>query len=126
MITGLVFFIIAALGALLVYKNREYHGNDFFEFIGLVLSVVFSIVLIIHILSIVSIEYDYNIWLAKRNAFEETLSAARQSGNKYEVAAIVSEISKWNEELSVAKFKKDHWYFSQYYDDRVKTLEPIK
>lgn len=124
MITGIIFFTLDLLGGLLVYKNR--YRNDLLHFIGFCTSVIFTTILFLHLLFISTVEYEYNIWLAKRNAFEETLSAARQSGNKYEVAAIVSEISKWNEELSVAKFKKDHWYFSQYYDDRVKTLEPIK
>ena len=126
MITGLVFFIITALGALLTYKNRGFQGNEFFGFMGLALSLVFSFVLTIHVLFIVSVEFDYNTWLTKRASFEQTLDVARQGENKYEVAAIVADIAKWNEQLAVAKFKQTHWYFSQYYDERVQILKPIK
>lgn len=55
-----------------------------------------------------------------------TLNNSRENGNELEVAAIVNNISKWNEELSQTQYENTLFFIDDYIDDRVDSLKPIK
>lgn len=122
MITGLI--LIAIIVVLIIILRESY--NDMVLFICamlLLLSIVFTLM---HTTSYLLKGYEYEIFVAERDAFELTLKNAREMGNEYEVAAITKEVAEWNILLAKAKYKKNHWFLSQYIDERVESLEPIK
>lgn len=93
---------------------------------GAVLVLLASLFLIGHLFVFLPKSYSYGKWIAERDSFELTLREARQNGTEMERAAIIKEVAEWNRKLATAKYDNSHWFFGQYVDDRVETLEPIK
>lgn len=87
---------------------------------------VFSIVgLIIVFVGDTLAPYEYERFVRKRDSFEDTLKASRESGNTYESAAIVKEVAEWNEKLAGFKYSNTT-IFERFTDDRFMDLKPIK
>lgn len=97
-----------------------------YDFLGIMGSIIIGCGLFLQIILISSTSYDYNMFVAKRNAFESTLLESRKSGNPYETAAIVKEVSEWNIKLAEHKYDNKNRFLGQYIDDRIETLTPIK
>lgn len=119
----LLFLTALAVICYLIYRSNEYHQLEVLAIFGLLLLVI---ILPFHLLSWCTTGYAYEKFVQERNAFEQTLNNARNSGNQYETAAIVKDVAEWNQQLAVYKYKNNHWFFDQYIDDRIETLEPIK
>ena len=122
MITTIILVVLIGVGIYLV-ENTNHFG---LEFIGTVIVMILSAYLVAHVFFTIKKEYDYESFVAKRNAFEITLDASRESGNQYETAAIVKEVASWNIALAKKKYDSKHWYFGQYSDNRIENLEYIK
>lgn len=118
MITLIILIGVVAFGVYLM------HQSYYYEFGG-VITVIVGVFLVIHSLFISMVSYNYNLFEANRNAFEETLSVSRLSGNNYETAAIVKDVAKWNMRLADIKVKNNTIFLDQYIDDRFELLEPI-
>ena len=119
MITLIVLIALFAIGYCLCTRD------DYF-ILGFSMCSIFGLLLIFHSVSWGLVSYSYDIFVERRNAFEETLKAARESGNEYETAAISKEVAEWNMSLAHAKFSNRTLFLDQYIDDRVESLEPIK
>ena len=94
--------------------------------LGFIIVIASALYLLIHVIEWSTAAYDYNLFVAKREAFIYTLSSARQSGNQIELAAIVQDISKWNQDLAEAKYDNSTFLLGDYVDDRIEQLKPIK
>ena len=70
--------------------------------------------------------YDYNVFVAKRNAFVETLAEARKNNNPIELAAITKDVSEWNQQLAASKYNLTVFMIKDYTDKRVADLKPIR
>ena len=118
----LTLIILIGLIILGVYLSTLWDYESF----GSLLLILSSFYLLIHCIAFFSTSYNFDLFVEKRNAFEQTLKDSRETGREYETAAIVSEVAKWNVRLAVQKYDNTTYYFDQYVDDRVKLLEPIK
>lgn len=124
-ITTIILITLIALGIRLYNKNDPY-SYIMYDFYGFVICLIFGTWLIIHIVGMAKASYEYELFVQRRNAFEQTLNSARENGNQYETAAIVKEVAEWNTTLATEKFYNKTAWFDQYIDDRIETLEPIK
>lgn len=97
-----------------------------FEFLGIVLSGIAGLYLIIHVLFWSMASYDYGVFVAKREAFVETLNEARKNNNPLELAAITKEVSDWNQDLAEKKYNLKVFLLNDYVDNRVEKLQPIR
>lgn len=116
-------FCIAAIILGIRFIN---HWDDDYNMIGWVLSVVFVLVFIFNSIALMTVEYEYNIFKTKRDAFEQTLQNSRMSGNALESAAIVSEVAIWNIQLAEEKYDNNTYIWGNYISDKIESLEPIK
>ena len=115
-------FILIALIAIGGYLTTKWN----YELLGTFMCLAFGLLLILHSFALGIVSYEYELFVQKRNAFEQTLKNARENGNEYETAAIVKEVAQWNVELAEYKYDNKTLYFDQYIDDRIELLEPIK
>lgn len=121
MITLIILIVLVAIGGYFLTTAKLVY-----EILGFIMCVIFGTFLLIHSIAYFTVEYDYGLFVEKRNAFEQTLNDLRKNGNDYETAAIVKEVAKWNQELAVYKYDNKTIFLDQYIDDRVELLEPIK
>ena len=120
-----LFIILSLLVAVcVVIANKTY--NDDLEIWSIVFSFLFGLYLLMHTLFWLLASYEYNSMVAKRNAFQETLTEARKNGREIELAAISQNISEWNQELASAKYNNTVFLLKDYTDDRIDSLEPIR
>lgn len=117
-----ILLILIALFILGLYlcNTRNY------AFLGFILSVVFGIYLVIHILMWSINSFKYKNFVTKRDAFEQTLKDSRLNGNPYESAAIMKEVADWNIKLASMKYQNTLFLAKDYINDKVDNLEPIK
>jgi len=115
--------VLIALFSIFLYLTINYED---FDVPGFILCCIFGVWIVFHSVFFAISSYSQNLFVEKRNAFEETLKNARESGNDYETAAIVKDVAQWNVELAENKFYNKTFYIGQYIDDRVEYLEPIK
>lgn len=119
MITFIILIALVSLGVYLISKFE-------YEPYGVILLIVSGVWLIIHSICFGTSTYEYEQFITQRDAFEATLNSSRNSGNSYETAAIVSDVSEWNIKLSEMKYDNKTLMLGQYVDDRIELLEPIK
>lgn len=108
-----------SIGIYITKKSYNYGGY------GLILSILSGIYLVLHVIMWSIASYEYEVFVAKRNAFVETLTKARKNNNVVELAAITKEISEWNQQLSVAKYNLTVFMIKDYTDKRISDLQPI-
>lgn len=96
------------------------------DLLGILLSAIFFLYLIVHLLCWSLSSYDYNIFVEKRNSFVETLEYARENESKFELASITRDVSEWNQKLATFKYQNKLFLLKDYVDDRMMDLEPIK
>ena len=120
MITLIILIVLTGIGIYIIKTSWDYEG------LGILMSVIFGVCLLIHTIGILKVNYDYGIFVVKRDAFEKTLTESRKKGNDFETAAIVKEVAEWNVKLAEYKYDNTIWYFDQYVDDRIESLDPIE
>ena len=120
MVILILLIVIIAVGILITKKSYDY------EVIGIIVSVIAGLYLIIHLLFWSLSGYEYNLFVVKREAFKETLDAARETNNQIELAAITKDISEWNKELATNKYNASLFMLKDYIDKRGLTLEPLR
>ena len=119
MTTLIILIVLVAIGGYLTTKWD-------YEILGGIMCLIFGLWLLFHSIAYFTVEYEYGLFVEKRNAFEQTLNEARNNGNEYETAAIVKEVAQWNQKLAEYKYDNKTIFFDQYIDDRIELLEPIK
>ena len=70
--------------------------------------------------------YEYEKFVVERNSFVESLEYARKKGNEIELASITREVSEWNKQLASSKYDNTVFLLSNYIDNRIQTLDPIR
>jgi hypothetical protein len=119
-ITTLILLALVAFG---IYLST----TDKYDIIGVFVTVIIGFfTFFFHIPCLLLKEYDYNMFMVKRDAFESTLNETRESGRELEAAAILREVSEWNIELAERKYDNTTFFFDQYTDDRIMNIKPIK
>lgn len=119
MVTLIILIVLIAIGAFLLTKYS-------YDILGFIMCLLFGFLLCFHCIAYFTVSYNFGLFVEKRNSFEQTLNEVRKSGNEYETAAIIKDISKWNEELAEDKYKNKTIFLDQYIDDRIELLKPIK
>lgn len=119
MTTLIILIVLVAIGSYLLTKYR-------YALLGSIMCGLFGVWTVIHGIAWGIAPYEYGLFIEKRNAFEQTLKVARENGNKYETAAIVKDVSEWNQKLAEYKYNNKIIFLGQYVDDRVELLNPIK
>lgn len=114
----IVFIIIAVL--------FDHNDVEFLAGVSMVIAVIALIWLVIHVICWSTASYNYRCFVAKRNAFEQTLHDCRATGNQYETATIVKEVSDWNETLAEKKIDLNTFVYGSYEVEEILTLKPIK
>ena len=114
--------VIIALFILGIYLK----GHPWYEFTGFCLTYIFGWVAIFHFAVLLFVKYDYEKFLNKRNAFQQTLIEARENGREIESAAILQNVAEWNIDLAEYQYDNTTWLLDQYIDDRIMSLKPIK
>jgi len=117
--TTIILLVLLGIGILLL-------RNDDYDILGITIVTPVTIMLIFHVICVLLAPYNYNVFVEKRNAFEETLKDARQNGSDLERAAIIQNVSQWNIRLAKYKYNNTTFILSPYIDDRIMDLEPIK
>lgn len=116
-------FILSVLFVLGIFIVKKSYNYDFF---GIIISFCSGLYLLIHILIWSLASYEYNKFVAKRNAFVETLEYARKNESQFELASITREVSEWNQQLASLKYDNNVFLLKDYVDDRISSLEPIR
>jgi hypothetical protein len=117
--TGFIIAIILILfGCYLMYRET-------FEGIGLLIILFSLFFLIIHTYFICFRNFEFEKFLSKRIAIEETLKSARKTKNNIELMSITNELIEHNKELAEIKFM-NNTLSDVYIDDRFMYLKPIK
>lgn len=118
----MVGFIIAIslilFGCYLMYRET-------FEGLGVLICLFSLIFLFFHIAGICFKSFEYERFLSKRVAIQETLKSARKTKNNIELMSIANELIEHNKELAEIKFK-NNTLFGVYIDDKFMNLKPIK
>jgi hypothetical protein len=114
----LVFFFI--IGIIL----PNYIAEDY-EILSILITATCIALLIFHTPAWLSVNYRYEMHIAKRNSFVESLEIARSNKNSIELAAISKDIIEYNKDLAVTKFE-NQGLLDCYIDDRFMDLKPIK
>lgn len=120
MIILITLLIIMSVGIYIFKKSYDY------EMLGLIIVTLSGIYLLLHLLMWMVASYEYNLFLAKRNAFVETLAEARKNNNTIELAAITGDVSEWNQQLAASKYNLTVFMIKDYTDKRVAELKPIR
>lgn len=113
-------FLMALLALGIYLLNTKY------DISGIIITVICSVFLILHCVGYFTASYNYEMFKTKRNSFEQTLQMARESGNPIETAAIIKDVSAWNQKLAALQYDNKTPFFNQYIDDRIESLKPIK
>ncbi|MCK9446276.1 hypothetical protein M0Q50_05230 [bacterium] len=121
MLLGIISIVAIILGIRLIN-----HWDDDYNIVGWFVTVIFAITFVLNGILLLTVEYDYNIFKTKRDAFEKTLQNSRKSGNSLESAAIISEVAIWNIQLAEKKYDNNTYIWGRYISDKIETLEPIK
>jgi len=119
MTTLIILIALVGIGYYLIIK-------DDYDLLGFTMCWIFGTWLVIHIVVLSLVSYNYGLFVTQRDAFEQTLKTAREYGNEYETAAIVKEVARWNINLAKAKYENNTIFLDQFIDDRIELLEPIK
>lgn len=96
------------------------------EFSSSLLGVCFSLWAIGHTICFLTVSYQFNKLIVKRESFVNSLEESRKNGRELESATILKEISDFNQELASDKYDNKIWFLGQYIDDRIETVQPIK
>ena len=125
-----ILLLLATIGSVIasfIYSRDEYLDESISKPVfSLFSSIVLAILLFGHTFSFCTKKYSYDLFVAEREAFKETLNRSRESGNTQETVAIVSDVSKWNVRLARYQYKATHVFQSQYVDKRMLDLKPIQ
>jgi len=117
----LIFIALLAILCLWVFLL-----NSNYEFLGIIIACTAWIYWILHIVFWLTSSYDYEKFVVERNSFVESLEYARKNGNEIELASITREVSEWNKQLASSKYDNTVFLLSDYVDNRVQTLDPIR
>lgn len=123
MLIILLLVVIASVFMVQLFNDTD---NDVLAAISFVIAIIAIIWLAIHVICWSTASYNYRCFVAKRNAFEQTLHDCRATGNQYETATIVKEVSDWNETLAEKKIDLTTFVYGNYEVEEVLTLKPIK
>lgn len=124
MITLIILIVLIAIGCVLSKRESYGFGHDY-QASGVLMIITFGLLLIFHSIAWRISFYEYEVFVEKRNAFEQTLKHSREVGNEYETAAIVTQVAEWNIDLASRKYDNKTIFINQYVDDRIELLEPI-
>lgn len=113
--------LIVILGIGIIICNK--YG---FEMLGFLITFFSGLYLLIHITSMLTATYSYEILLVEREAFETTLKESRENGAELEAAAILREVTEFNISLARDKYDAQTFFYHSYYDDRILDVQPIK
>lgn len=119
MIALIISLIILGIGTYL-FRTRNY------DTLGVIIIIFTSMFLVFHVALISFKSYDFELYMARRDSFERTLNESRKSGRELEAAAMLMQVSQWNETLSVRKFNNTNLFLGQYNDNRIMDIKPIK
>lgn len=119
----IIFFILIGLISLGILISKKFYD---YEMLVDLLIICSSLLLLLHIVCVSLVEYDFDRWVVKRNSFELTLKECRKNGSEIELASIQNKVVEFNEDLATAKFSKTYSILSCYISDRVINLKPIK
>lgn len=120
MIILLAILAIMAIGLWISFTQSGIEG------LGVVITIIFGIYLLVHVIRWSTATYSYNITVVERNSFVETLNDARNNKRELESAAILKEISEWNRYLAEAQYDNGTFLLGDYHDDRIMNLKPIR
>lgn len=120
MIIMISLVVVLIIGYVLFLKDKEE------SILGLILIVVSGLSILIGASCLLTKGYDYEKFVAKRTAFQQTLQQVRQSNRTLESAAIISKIAEWNSELASYKYDRTVLLLKDFVDERIDTLQPIQ
>ncbi len=124
--TVFIILLVITLASIYLCSKTFYYDNMTLTTIGFILSILFGIWFLVHIVGWSLASYEYNILLAEREAFSYSLKSARESGNEYESATITKQVYEWNAKLTKGKYNNTTFLLDDWYDDRIENIEPIK
>jgi hypothetical protein len=112
-----------------IADGESYWHNHDYEFpmiiMGFVVVITVLILIFGHFVPLLQKGYDYNCFVARRDAYAATLKNARDNERELEAVKILKDTMDWNDTLACKKMEHTHWLYSPYIDDRYLTLEPI-
>ena len=120
MVLEITFGVLLALGLLLIF------ASDFEHIGGWIFTIVSVIVLSFNTVELLTSKYDYELLVAKRDSYQESLNNLRKLDNDFETLAIGQDIVDFNKGIAIQKVQNKSWFYDVYIDDRIETLEPIK
>lgn len=118
MIGYIISISLIALSCYLLYREK-------IEGIAILLFAFSLGFLIFHTYCICTRSYDYEVFLTKRKAIEETLIEARKNKNNIELTSVIKEVIDFNKELNEIQYKNTT-IFDVYIDDRFNNLKKLK
>ena len=116
----LIIAVLILVAAIFLLRTYDY------DLLGLIVIIFDSLFLFFHIVSLLLLTYDYELFVVKKESFQRTLSESRLNSRELESATILKEVVEWNKDLAERKYNNTTLFFDQYYDDRIMELEPIK
>jgi len=120
MILAIILLALTIIGILILEKTYDY------DVIGIIMSLIFGLWFIMHIILWATSSYSYNVFLVKRESFVKTLESARKNKSQFELTSLTIEISNWNQQLASNKYDNTLFLLDDYIDDRIDNLKPIE
>ena len=115
----IILLLLLVIGIYLSFSRK-------YDFLGVVISIIFGTFFIIHSFAYFTSSYSYELFIEERDAFEKTLKDFRDEGRELETATVVKSVTIWNQKLAKYKYQNKTFLLDQYIDDRIELLKPIK
>jgi predicted signal transduction protein with EAL and GGDEF domain len=117
----IICLIVGIKGALI--DSFDYPALNIFGWIFIIISIV---TLPFNTIEMLTVEYDYEMMVAERNAYQSTLNGLREINNEFETLAIGTDIIEFNKNLAKEKVQNESWFYGPYIDDRIINIKPVK
>jgi hypothetical protein len=121
MILAIILLVLFVVGIWLERRTWDY------DVLGALMAVISGILLLCHALALILHPLEIKSNLIKYEATKVTLQTARENNtDPLERAAIVKQVSQWNEQIASWQYYNSMWFFDQYIPDEVDDVEPIQ
>jgi predicted membrane protein len=125
MYTLIIAVILLAIG---IWLNKKYsYSSSGLDVVGMLLILVSSTTILVFIIGLPMSRYEYQGKLRAYTAFKETVINARNNDiSDIERAAILTEITKWNEWIVKSKYKNSISFFDPFVPDEINDLKTFQ
>ena len=128
MLLFILFIILIVIGIVLVIIDYKYNYDvGVMTVIGAALSLIATVCIIVSLFHVIPLhshkDFDYQLMLDRKTAFEYRLSHIDENPNGNE--RLLSEIQSFNEEIATTKYYSENPWVNWFYNEKIGSIETI-